>query len=126
MGGPEVSHVEDRWRSARTGKPTARAGTGRRCRYRWTAPDGTEHSLSFERKADAENCRTRVEADLLRGTYLDPDAGKITLGAYAAQWLARQQFDAVTREAVESRIRLHILPVLGGRRLEQLGAHVIE
>ena len=75
-----MSHIEDRWRDP------ARRGKGRRWRVRYLDPDGRERSKSFARKVDAENFRAQVDADLLRGTYLDPDAGKMTLRAYAGQW----------------------------------------
>jgi integrase len=120
-----MAHVEDRWHKAAsdgTQARTSRYGTGRRWRVRYADPDGQERNRSFDKKVNAERFRAEIEADVLRGTYMDPDAGKITLRAYTAQWLARQQFDAVTREGVESRIRLHILPVLGARRLDQLAA----
>jgi integrase len=115
-----ISHVEDRW--YRNKEPRPRNGTGLRWRVRYEDPDGDERSKSFARKADADAFRTRIDADLLRGSYRDPDAGRITLRKYAEEWLERQTFDAVTREAVESRMRLHILPGLGGRRLDELAS----
>jgi hypothetical protein len=44
-----------------------------------------------------------TSADVHRGTWLDPDAGKITLRAFASGWLAQQTFEASTREAIETR-----------------------
>jgi integrase len=124
-----MSHVEDRWFRTVTGpdgrqvkEPKARNGIGLRYRVRYEDPDRKEHSESFARKADAEKFRTRVDADLLRGSYRDPDAGRVTLRKYAGEWLAAQRFDTVTREAVESRLRLHVFPVLGSRRLDELAA----
>ena len=64
-----MSHIEDRWRSP------GRRGNGLRWRVRYLNPDGRERSKSFARKVDAENFQKQVDADLLRGTYLDPDAG---------------------------------------------------
>lgn len=124
-----ISHVEDRWFRTVTGpdggqvkEPKARNGIGLRWRVRYEDPDGKERSESFAKKAPADAFRTRIDADLLRGTYRDPDAGRITLRKYAEEWLATRRFDAVTREAVESRLRLHIYPVLGSRRLDELAA----
>lgn len=124
-----MSHVEDRWFRAVTGpdgrqsrEPKARNGTGLRWRVRYEDPDGRERSESFARKADADRFQTRIDADLLRGSYRDPDAGRISLRRFAEEWLERQTFDPVTREAVESRMRLHILPALGSRRLDELAS----
>lgn len=124
-----MSHIEDRWfrtaagpggRSVKEARP--RNGTGRRWRVRYEDPDGNERSRSFDKKADADAFKTEVDADLKRGTYHDPDAGRITLRKYAEEWLGNQTFDAVTREAVETRMRLHIFPELGGKRLDELAA----
>jgi integrase len=48
-----------------------------------------------------------------RGAYIDPHAGRVTMADLAADWLDRQTFDAPTRIAVESRLRVHIEPHLG-------------
>jgi integrase len=89
---------------------------------RFTGPDGKEHSRSFDRKADAERFRDTTAADVHRGAWLDPDAGRVTLQAYAEGWLSIQTFEASTREAVETRLRKHVYPVLGSRTLAQLAA----
>ena len=116
-----TAFLEDRWHDARTGARTARYGSGRQWRVRYADPDGRERSKSFARKTDATRFRSMVEAELLRGTYLDPDGGKVLLRAYAAQWLAsRRSLDVSSRRTIGARIDRHILPVLGDRRLDQL------
>lgn len=120
--------VEDRWfrtvtRADGTTSPekSSRHGYGRRWRVRYETTDGLERSKSFARKPDAENFRTQVGADLLRGTYLDPDAGKISLRKWAEQWLDNQTFDEATRESARNRLA-HILAGLGDKRLDQLAS----
>jgi integrase len=119
-----MAHVEDRWfrRVGRELVPTARHGKGLRYRARWTDPDGRERSESFpdKRKGDAEKYLIQVAADMLRGTYLDPDAGKLTLNLYAAQWRASRSWDASTRQTMSHRLDKHVLPKLGDKRLDQL------
>lgn len=124
-----VSHIEDRWFRTATGangkpvkEPRPRNGVGLRYRVRYQDPDRKEHSESFAKKADADAFKTRIDADLLRGTYRDPDAGRISLRKYGDEWLAAQAFDAVTREAVESQLRIHVYPALGSLRLDELAA----
>jgi integrase len=119
-----VAHVEDRWYAERGGQKvkTARHGRGNRWRVRFVGPDGREHGKSFARKADADAFRDTTSADVHRGTWLDPDAGKITLRAFADGWLAQQTTEASTREAIETRLRRHIVPVLGSYTLAQLAA----
>jgi integrase len=118
-----VGHVQDLWFSPGPDgedRPTARHGKGKRWKARYTDPDGRERSESFARKADAENFLTTVGADVLRGTYLDPDAGKVTLRTYAAQWVAARPVEITSRDTIAGRVDNHILPVLGAKRLDQL------
>jgi len=117
-------HIQDLWFSPGPDgedRPTKRHGSGKRWKARYQDADGRERSMSFARKAEADKFLTQVTADILRGTYLDPDAGKITLRRYTeGQWLPSRSYDARTREEVERRLNLHILPKLGDKRLDQL------
>jgi hypothetical protein len=67
-----------------------------------------------------------VKADLARGVYLDPAAGKVTLGDYARTLCAAQTFDETTREAVALRLRLHVVPQLGAYPLAALRPSVVQ
>lgn len=84
---------------------------------RWRDPDGRQRKRSFARKTDADRFMTTVAADVLRGDYIAPDAGRMTVADYAGRWLAAQTFDPSTREQVALRLRLHVLPQLGALRL---------
>jgi integrase len=87
----------------------------RRGKYvaRWRSPDGRQHSKAFGRAGDAKAWLAEVEHSVNRGTYTDPRAGKLTLSEYASTWLASQTTAPTTREGLERRWRLHILPTLG-------------
>lgn len=117
-----MASIEDRWLGARPGPDGKKArkprhGKGRRWKVHYTDPDGRQRSESFDRKVDAERFKTTVEADLLRGVFIDPDAGSITLRKYALEmWLPAQTFGPSTRETVERQLRLHILPDIGDAR----------
>ncbi|HUY48001.1 MAG TPA: hypothetical protein VMV92_20115 [Streptosporangiaceae bacterium] len=120
-----MSHIEDRWtRRDRGGHTvrTSRHGTGLRWRARWIEPGGRERARSFRTKDEAERYLTEIRHEIQSGAYVPPDRSKVTLGAYAAEWLAGQQFDPVTRERVESMRRVHIIPALGTRPLRDLAA----
>ncbi|MFI6662729.1 tyrosine-type recombinase/integrase [Streptomyces sp. NPDC050523] len=121
-----AGHIQDRWYKTETGsdgKPrkvkTDRHGVGLRYRARYIGPDGTEKSKSFpdRKKREAERWLANIEADMSRGQYIDPTAGKITFKRYTEDWLASQTTDPATRVAVESRLRLHAFPYLGTRPL---------
>ncbi len=55
---------------------------GYQVRYR--DPDGRQRAKSFRRKGDADRFAAVVEADKLRGAYVDPTAGRIKLRDFAA------------------------------------------
>jgi len=95
-------------------------------RVRWREPDGRQRARSFARKVDAERHRSTVAADLVRGDYKDPDAGKETFEAYASDWLAAQTFDLTSRDTVERQLRLHALPVLGRKQLRHIKPSTIQ
>lgn len=76
---------------------------------------------TFHTKGEAGRFLATVEADLARGTYLDPRAGQVTLAAWTAEWLASDPSKrATTRARDEYAMRVHFLPTLGHRPLASL------
>jgi hypothetical protein len=69
---------------------------------------------------------TTVRADVLRGTYIAPEEGRITFGEYAEQWARIQQHRPSTVDSVERHLRRHVLPVLGGRPLGAVRASEVQ
>ena len=110
-----MAHIRDR------GK-----GHTRRWQARHRDPSGVEKSRTFTRKLDAQRWLDEVTADLVTGRYVDPRAGRVTLRTFAQRWLETQTFDESTREAVESRLRVHILPVLGDVELRNLRPSTVQ
>lgn len=97
-----------------------------RYRVRWREPDGRARAKTFPRKSDANRFAATVSADIVRGHYFDPDAGKILFEEYAKKWLAAQTFDEGTHEAVELRLRLHAYPALGNKFLSEVRPSTIQ
>ena len=59
-----------------------------------------------KRKADAYLASVRSDVD--RGSWIDPDAGRVTFEEYSARWLAeRPHLRPRTRELYEGELRLH-------------------
>ena len=57
---------------------------------------------------------TLTEAELVRGEWVDPDAGRVPLGDYATTWIAhRPRLSPRTVVLYEGLLRLHIEPMLG-------------
>ncbi|MDX2643110.1 site-specific integrase [Streptomyces sp. PA03-1a] len=119
-----AGHIQDRWYKTEpgpNGRPlrlkTDRYGNGLRYRARYVGPDGTEKSKSFpdKQKRKAEQWLAQIEADMARGQYIDPQAGRVTFRQYGERWLDALTTDLVSRAAVEGRLRLHAFPHLGPR-----------
>jgi len=86
---------------------------------RYRDPSGRQRKKTFPRRGLAVRFAATIEADMLRGTYIDPDAGRIAFQKYAASWLRNQPLEATSRETIERRLRLHVYPVLGSKSLRQ-------
>ncbi|MBG6069368.1 tyrosine-type recombinase/integrase [Micromonospora ureilytica] len=93
-----------------------------RYRVRYLAPDGKEKSQSFpdKKKRDAQAFLANVQADILKGTYVDPDAGRTTFKQYADEWLAAATTDVLTRDRIEYELRLHVYPVMGHKPIASI------
>lgn len=89
-------------------------------------PDRRLRKKTFAKLDAARAFQATVEADKLRGAYIDPNAGKVTFRTYADQWLAMQTFDRSTRDAVALRLRVHVYPVLGHRQLRAIKPSTIQ
>ncbi|WP_208027476.1 tyrosine-type recombinase/integrase [Rhabdothermincola sediminis] len=76
---------------------------------------------TFRTKRDAEAYLSTVRADMERGTWVNPIAGKVTLREYSTKWLEqRPDLRPRTVELYEGELRLHILPVLGDLELAKI------
>lgn len=89
-------------------------------------PTGRQRTKAFRRKVDATAFLATAEADKVRGQWIDPSAGRVTLKAFAEAWLDRQVFDVATRVQVESRLRLHVYPALGDLELRAIRPSAIQ
>lgn len=98
-----------------------------RYRARWREyPGGPQRAEHFARKKDAEVFLVNIQHRLLAGTYTPPEAGRITVAAYAEEWRGRRRWRASTEERVDGELRLHIIPLLGKRPLASLRRSHIE
>lgn len=100
--------------------PTKDHGTGKRWQVRYRDLNGHQRKENFEIKARAEARAASVETELQRGTFVDPNAGKVTLATYAEQWLQAATAGMGTVDLYEGVVRNHIKPHLGGRQLRSI------
>lgn len=123
-----MAHVRDRWERKVDGQRvrTARYGKGKRWQARYLDPEGNQRNRDFERKQDAERFLAGITSDVLRGTYIDPDAGRVTFRDFATRWLAAQTFTETTREATELRLRLHASAHFGDEQIRSIRPSAIQ
>jgi hypothetical protein len=80
-------------------------------RVRYPTADGRIGSCSgFGTKKIANDYANQIEADQRRGTWLDPQAAKTSVSAWAALWADTLDVEIRTEENYLSRIRNHIEP----------------
>jgi integrase len=104
--------------------PTRAHGKGKRWQVRWRDEAGNQQKRNFAKKdgkdisVHAEAFDADITAKLNSGTYVDPDAGNITLQAYATQWRSGLTADLSSLEATDKQLR-HVAD-LYGRKMRPL------
>lgn len=88
---------------------------------RWRDPTGAQRKKSFRRKVDAERFLSDLQAEMHRGTYLDPAAGKMRFQTYAATWMAGLgHLKPSTALRYREVARTHVVPKWGPWPLAQV------
>jgi integrase len=87
----------------------------RRPNHKWRVrvydASGKQVARHFDRKSDAERWEAAAKASIARGDWIDPARARITVGVWAAQWMAAQvQLKPTTRVRYEVALRRQILP----------------
>lgn len=81
---------------------------------------------TFGRKSDAERYLTLVEAQMVRGEWVDPDRAKITVGDYAERWIAqRPNLRPRTVALYQWTLGKYITPYLGRIPLGKLSTSMV-
>ncbi|MBB2914821.1 integrase [Streptosporangium becharense] len=76
---------------------------------------------TFATKTDAEVWLTRKEAEILDDEWIDPDAGKITLGEYGRAWIEeRPNLRPRTVELYGYLLRAHLVSTFGEKALSEI------
>ncbi|GLY69717.1 DMT family permease [Amycolatopsis taiwanensis] len=90
-------------------------------RVRYPKDDGGFGTITgFTSKKDAEAKADEIEADRRRGTFLDPDAGKLSLAEWTVAWFDALDVANTTEEQYRSLARNHIVPRWGTTRLDAI------
>lgn len=78
---------------------------------RYRDPAGAQKKKSFKRRTDADRYLASVAHEINTGGWVDPAAGRITVGEWATRWFAGQaHLKPTTAERYAGIIRTHIEP----------------
>lgn len=94
-----------------------------RFQARYKGPDGRDRPAprTFATKTDAERWLSRVEADIIQGTWKDSNLGRVPLGEYLTTWIDhRPNLRPGTITLYRWLARRHIEPALGTTLLADL------
>ena len=89
-----------------------------RWRGRYRDPAGKEHAAHFARRVDAERWVTANKSRRDRGEWLDPELGRVSVGAIAPTWLAAKQLKPSSQRSYESLWRTVVEPRWGRTSLK--------
>jgi integrase len=126
-----MASVYDRWHLSRPKKgaescaehssktrtlvPSKDHGKGKRWQVRWRDAAGEQQKENFAKRSQADTRAATVEADLARGLYVDPAAGKESFRAVGERWRTSAVHRDGTSSRVERALRLHIYPTFADR-----------
>ena len=89
-----------------------------RWRARWRDPGGRQKAKTFTQKGLADNFLRNVDAAIRTRTYIDPSAGNVKAGDFAAKWMSAQgHLKPSTRATYESILSKHVFPRWGSTPL---------
>src|SRR4051794_10655511 len=93
-----------------------------RWEVRYRDPDGKMRGKTFPNKTDAKAFKSRTEADLQRGQWLDPAVLSTPFEDWASDWLrTRGHRKPSTLRSYEGLLNNHVLPVFGKRPIGSIG-----
>ncbi len=91
---------------------------GKKWQGAYRDPDRRERTKTFSTRVEAQRWVAESEADVYRGAWIDPQAGRETFKEYAERWRSLQAHRAGTARQVETYLRRHVYPLIGHRPLE--------
>jgi integrase len=93
-----------------------------RYQARYAGPDGIDRPApeTFATRTDADVWLTMKEAEIRRGGWLDPDAGKLKFGQYADTWVNDHVLKPRTEELYRGLLKNHLKPTFGNADLADI------
>ena len=95
-------------------------------RARFVDDAGKEHAKHFARKRDAQTWLDAQTTATVTGTYVVPNAGKVTFKEYAESWRTSQVFRPSTAALVELALRKRVYPAIGAKALSAISKTMVQ
>jgi len=102
---------------------------GKRYRVRYRTPDHRQtQKRGFTTKRQAQDFAATVEVEKMRGEYVAPQLGQVTIGTIAPKWLARKATDLKPSayNSLETAWRIHVEPRWGTTKLVDIDLDLVE
>lgn len=119
-----MGHVRDLWHKKGpdgTLERTTYYGKGKRWQARWINALGEPKTATFAKKIEADRELTKQEAAALQGDWLDPEAGKVSVGTFALEtWLPAQSIIGRTEKEYRGVLNRYLLPEWGRRQIRSI------
>ncbi|MFI9644572.1 tyrosine-type recombinase/integrase [Micromonospora sp. NPDC051925] len=99
-----------------------------RFQARYLGPDGIDRPAphTFHSKTDADRWLATIEADILKGTWRDPNLGRVALGPYLTEWIDhRPGLRPRTLDLYRWLYRRYLEPTMGDRLLSDITPGVV-
>lgn len=103
--------------------------SGKRYRVRWRTPDRKQtDKRGFVTKRDAQTFLASIEVAMARGEYMDPTAGKITVGELATDWLRNKasSLKPSSYHSIDTAWRVYVEPRWGGTPIQNIRPSAVE
>ena len=103
------------------GVTTKRISRDTKWKARYRDPKGRARSKTFDRKHDAEKFLARIDTDIQRDEWVDPQRRRAGFDEWADAWFTTTaRLSASTRRGYEKTLRLYVRPAFGGRRIASI------
>ncbi|MFJ6636029.1 tyrosine-type recombinase/integrase [Streptomyces sp. NPDC091376] len=93
-----------------------------RYQARYLGLDGIDRPAphTFRTKREADDWLADKQSELRAGDWTDPDAAKVSFGAYAATWITERGISPSTADLYRSLLRNHLVPTFGSAALADI------
>lgn len=97
--------------------PSNQHERGKRWRVRYKDHNDDLKQRLFDSQKEARDFDRRVQGEVQRGDYRDPEKLNTAIEKYAERWRSAQDHEGTTIERLERDLRLHVYPILGKKRI---------